>query len=137
MLTGDAAYCKDPITGTGIGDAFAQAFPLAEALGAALDGADWEATLGAYQSKRNAMMLPFFRATLGAAGQEEISPDALAWLRALLINPFWVSTLAAHMPAAIATPGVFSEGTLRGMAIAARGFGASPKGSNSEMPRAS
>jgi len=40
VLTGDAAYCKDPITGSGIGDAFAQAFPLAEALGAALDGAE-------------------------------------------------------------------------------------------------
>ncbi len=126
VLTGDAAYCKDPITGTGIGDAFAQAFLLADALGSALDGADWEAKLGAYQSKRNAMLLPFFRATLAAAGQEEISPEALAWLRALLINPFWVSTLAAHMPTAIASPGVFSEGTLRGMAIAARGFGASP-----------
>jgi flavin-dependent dehydrogenase len=35
VLTGDAAYLKDPSTGLGIGDALAQAFWLADALGAA------------------------------------------------------------------------------------------------------
>src|SRR5262249_40839286 len=44
-LTGDAAYCKDPSTGTGIEDAFRQAFLLAGPLAATLDGAEWESTM--------------------------------------------------------------------------------------------
>ncbi|HLY30191.1 MAG TPA: NAD(P)/FAD-dependent oxidoreductase [Ktedonobacterales bacterium] len=86
-LTGDAAYVKDPITGVGIGDALMQSFLLADALGAVLSGADWEESLGAYQRQRDGKLLPMFQATLTAARMRDASPEALAWLRGLLISP--------------------------------------------------
>ena len=45
-LTGDAAYLKDPSTGSGIGDALQQSVWLAEALDDWFKGADWETRHG-------------------------------------------------------------------------------------------
>ena len=86
-LTGDAAFVKDPITGTGIGDALAQSFLLADALDAALRGADWEDALGAFQRRRDAKLLPVLQSTVAAAQLRDASPEALPWLRGLLVNP--------------------------------------------------
>lgn len=130
VLTGDAAYLKDPCTGYGIGDALLQAFMLAEALGAALNGADWDSTFGQYQQRRNETFLPLFRATIAAARHPGVSNEALAWLRATLVSPFWVEALTANWPAVLAAPGVFPAAALPGVAMWARIFGA-----KAELPR--
>ena len=101
-LTGDAGYLKDPSTGTGIGDAVEQSFMLAEALGAALDGADWEASLAAFQQKRDQMMKPMYEATLDFTRARDIGPAEEAVLKALFLSPAAARSLAhstvAHLP---------------------------------------
>jgi flavin-dependent dehydrogenase len=111
-LTGDAACCKDPSTGTGIEDAFRQAFLLADALGAALDGADWEATMAAYHRRRDEAMLPGYRGTLAYARTADPAPEALGWLRAVAANAQFVRLLGQAFPAAVQAPGVLPAGLL-------------------------
>jgi flavin-dependent dehydrogenase len=100
-LTGDAAYLKDPITGTGIGDALVQAFLLAPALDAALGGADWETTMASYQQQRDAQLGPGFDFTVSAAKEHDPSPDQLAWTRAVLAVPHLTRTMTGVLPAAL------------------------------------
>jgi 2-polyprenyl-6-methoxyphenol hydroxylase-like FAD-dependent oxidoreductase len=104
-LTGDAGYVKDPITGLGIGDALAQAFLLADALDTTLRGADWETSLGAFQRQRDAEMLPMLQATVAYAQLRDAPPEALAWLRGLLISPHFcraaMQWLASTLPGAL------------------------------------
>ncbi len=97
-LTGDAAYLKDPITGLGIGDAVAQAFLLAEALGAWLDGGDWDETMAGYHAKRDELLLPLYELTIGVL--DGVSPPApeLDRLRAVLANPFTARGLSYWLP---------------------------------------
>ena len=111
-LAGDAAYCKDPSTGTGIQDAFTQSFLLAQALGDALDGLDWDTALGAYHRGRDDAVLPTYRATLAFTRGEDVPPEALAWLRGVLPNPGLVRALAAGFPAAARSPEVFPPALL-------------------------
>ena len=85
-LTGDAAYVKDPCTGYGIGDALLQSFLIAKALGAWLDGADWEATMEAYTQRRDAAMRPLFEQTVAAAAARDDAHKQLDPLRAVLLN---------------------------------------------------
>lgn len=125
-LAGDAACCKDPITGTGIRDAFSQSVLLAEALGKTFDGADWDATLDTYQCERDDLLLPFLRETVDIARQDEISAEALAWFHAALCKPFWVHTLASNIQAAVAAPGVIPPFTLGLVGNLARLYGATP-----------
>jgi flavin-dependent dehydrogenase len=97
-LTGDAAYLKDPITGLGIGDAVAQAFLLAEALGVWLDGADWNETMTGYQAKRDEVLLPLYELTLGALDGVPPPSADLDRLRAVLSNPFNTRSLSYWLP---------------------------------------
>ena len=85
-LTGDAAYVKDPCTGYGIGDALLQSFLIAKALGAWLDGAEWEATMEAYTQRRDAAMRPLFEQTVAAAATRDDAHNQLDPLRAVLLN---------------------------------------------------
>lgn len=85
-LTGDAAYVKDPCTGYGIGDALLQSFLIAKALGAWLDGAEWEATMEAYTQRRDAAMRPLFEQTVAAAATRDDAHKQLDPLRAVLVN---------------------------------------------------
>lgn len=101
-LTGDAGYLKDPITGVGIRDALVQAFMLADALDAALHGADWEASLDAFHRQRDEALLPAYRWTLDAMRVRDAAPEAIAWLRAALVSPpdtrqimYWLPTVLA------------------------------------------
>ncbi len=48
-LTGDAAYLKDPSTGSGIGDALQQSVWLADAFDDCFKGAGWDERMGAFQ----------------------------------------------------------------------------------------
>ena len=85
-LTGDAAYVKDPCTGYGIGDALLQSFLIAKALGAWLDGDDWEATMEAYTQRRDTALRPLFEQTVAAAAARDDSYRQLDPLRAVLLN---------------------------------------------------
>jgi flavin-dependent dehydrogenase len=98
-LTGDAGYLKDPITGLGIGDALEQAFMLAESLGAWFNGADWEATMSAFQQKRDQTMKPMYDATLDYVRMRDIGPVEQALLRAVVISPTLMRTVAHAMVA--------------------------------------
>jgi flavin-dependent dehydrogenase len=123
-LTGDAAYCKDPSTGFGIADAFNQAFMLAEALGATLDGADWETTMTAYQCRRDAAALPGYEGTLAFTRTGDLPAESLAWLRALLSSPANVRLFGFNAPAALAAPGILSDSARAALTASARAFGA-------------
>jgi 2-polyprenyl-6-methoxyphenol hydroxylase-like FAD-dependent oxidoreductase len=102
-LAGDAGYVKDPSTGFGIGDAVSQAFPLAEALDAALRGADWEASLGGFQRARDEALLPMYRFTLGATQLRDAPPETIAWLRAAVLSPHLTRQIMYWLPSALAT----------------------------------
>ena len=86
-LTGDAGYLKDPSTGTGIGDAIEQSFMLAEALGAWFDGSEWEATMTAFQQRRDQTFKPMYDITLPFTRMRDIGPDEQALLNAVFANP--------------------------------------------------
>lgn len=105
-LAGDAGYLKDPSTGLGIGDALYYAFGLADALDSALNGADWEASMSAYQRARDESALPIYRWTLGATKLRDTPTSSIAWIQALMANPhharqmlYWLpSAIASHLP---------------------------------------
>ncbi len=97
-LTGDAGYLKDPSTGQGIGDALTQSIMLADALDAALRGADWDATLAAFQRQRDETFLPMYRWTLHATQLRDVAPESIAWLRASLANPHYARQLMYWLP---------------------------------------
>ena len=98
-LTGDAGYLKDPSTGLGIGDALQQSFMLAESLGAWLDGADWEATMSAYQQQRDKAMKPFYDFTLDTTRLRDIGPAEQNLLKAVFISPSTTRDLAHSLVA--------------------------------------
>lgn len=122
-LTGDAAYCKDPITGLGIGDAFTQAFLLSEALQAVAVGGAWDATMRAYQERRDRILLPSYEATVAVARASAIPPEAVGWLRAVVGNPWQARWLATQMPSVVTAPGLFPEPAVRLLERAAGAFG--------------
>jgi flavin-dependent dehydrogenase len=97
-LTGDAAYLKDFATGLGIGDAAAQAFWLAEALGEWFDGAGWDETLGAFQRRRDETLLPSYEATLAFVRMADPLPERIDVLRALLAAPGLTRSLGYALP---------------------------------------
>jgi 2-polyprenyl-6-methoxyphenol hydroxylase-like FAD-dependent oxidoreductase len=123
-LTGDAAFCKDPSTGTGIEDAFRQSFLLADALGTALDGADWETTMAAYHRRRDEAVLPGYRGTLTYTQTAEPSPRALAWLQAVAANAGLVRLLGQTFPTAVQAPGVLPADLLPSLERSAGRFAA-------------
>ncbi|HEX5416447.1 MAG TPA: FAD-dependent monooxygenase [Chloroflexota bacterium] len=124
-LTGDAAYCKDPSTGFGIGDALSQAFWLADALHAALEGADWEETMAAYQRQRDEALLPWYHATLGFTRAPDASAEAIAWLRAVCSSAGFIRGFVPGIPAALADPKIFPAAAYSRLAQLAAAFGAS------------
>ena len=123
-LTGDAAYCKDSSTGTGIEDAFRQSFLLADALGTALDGADWETTMAAYHRRRDEAVLPGYRSTLRYTRTADPTPEALDWLQAVAANTGLVRLLGQTFPVAVQAPGVLPAGLLPSIERSAGRFAA-------------
>ena len=100
-LTGDAGYCKDPSTGLGIGDAFTQAFLLAEAIHRGLDG-DWDEALSAFHQRRDEAMMPLYRATLAYTRAGAVPEESLDLLRAVLSSPPFARMLATGFAATLA-----------------------------------
>ncbi len=96
-LTGDAGYLKDPSTGLGIGDALVQSFMLAESLSAWFDGADWEATMSAFQQNRDQTMKPMFDATLDFTRKRDVGPAEQNLLRAVFLSPSTTRAVAYSM----------------------------------------
>jgi 2-polyprenyl-6-methoxyphenol hydroxylase-like FAD-dependent oxidoreductase len=103
VLAGDAGYLKDPVTGYGIGDALSQNFRLAKALDAALRGAEWDATLGEFQRRRDETALPLYQETLAATRLRDAPPESLTWLRAALINAHFARALLYWLPTVLMT----------------------------------
>lgn len=117
-LTGDAGYLKDPLTGLGIGDALEQSFMLAEALGAWFDGADWEASMSAFQQKRDQTMKPMYDTTLEHVRMRDIGPAEQALLRAIVISPTQMRTVAYAMVAQL--PSLLAPATYGRIAFVSR-----------------
>jgi hypothetical protein len=72
---------------------------LAEALGAWFDGADWEATMSAFQQKRDQTMKPMYDATLDSVRMRDVGPAEQALLRAVVISPTLMRSVAYAMVA--------------------------------------
>jgi flavin-dependent dehydrogenase len=102
-LTGDAAYCRDPSTGTGIGDSLEQSILLGEALHDALANGSWDTRMAAFHEQRDEMLLPGYRATLSYTLAAETLPESMAWLRAVLSAPGLARTVANALPGLIAS----------------------------------
>ena len=98
-LTGDAGYLKDPSTGSGIGDAIEQSYMLAEALGAWFDGSDWEATMSAFQQRRDKTMKPMYDATIEFTRMRDVGPAEEALLKATFISPAATRAIAYSLMA--------------------------------------
>lgn len=123
-LTGDAACLKDPITGIGMEDAFKQAFWLADALSEALDGAEWNASLGAYHRKRDEALLPSYNFSIQIAKAAGPAAEDLPWMRAAVaVPPFMVEVACGF--AAVAQQAVQAQNYPVLQAVA-QGFGAPP-----------
>jgi 2-polyprenyl-6-methoxyphenol hydroxylase-like FAD-dependent oxidoreductase len=97
-LTGDAAYLKDPLTGTGITDALRQSVWLADALDDVLHGADWDERLGNYQQQRDETLLPIYQITLDSARLRDLPRQESAWLDAVMCSPAFARLLAMQLP---------------------------------------
>jgi len=119
-LTGDAAYLKDPSTGTGVGDALRQSAMLAEALDAVLGGAGWEETLSAFHRQRDAAMMPAYQATLAHTRLRDQAPEQVAWTRTVLCSPRLTRALAHALPGLL--PSVLPPEAMAGLAGLARAF---------------
>jgi flavin-dependent dehydrogenase len=123
-LAGDAGCLKDPITGTGIGDALVQTFPLADALDAALSGADWEASLSAFQRVRDEVLLPMYRWTVAATQVRDAPAESMAWVRAALVSPHLTRQIMYWLPSVLA--GGLPPNVQPMTNMLARAFGAQP-----------
>ena len=102
-LAGDAGYLKDPSTGSGIGDAVDVSFMLAKALGEWLDGAEWEATMSAFQQKRDEVMKPMYAGTLAFTRMRDVGTAEEALLKAIFMSPGTIRGLAYTMLASLPT----------------------------------
>lgn len=132
VLTGDAAYCKDPSTGTGIEDALRQAVLLAEPLGTALDGADWEDTMRAFHQRRDETFLSAYQSTLAYTRAGDVPPQSLAWVQAVIANAGLVRQLGIALPAALQAPGVLPDGLLPAIERSAGRFAAASEEATAE-----
>jgi 2-polyprenyl-6-methoxyphenol hydroxylase-like FAD-dependent oxidoreductase len=123
-LTGDAALAKDPSTGTGIEDAFAQSFLLAEVLGASLAGPGWDAGIAEYHRRRDDALLPGYRGTISYTRTGDVPGEEVAWLRALASNAGFVRQLGMGFSAALRAPGVLPSGIVAAIERSAGRFAA-------------
>jgi 2-polyprenyl-6-methoxyphenol hydroxylase-like FAD-dependent oxidoreductase len=124
-LTGDAAMAKDPSTGTGIEDAFAQSYLLAETLEASLGGTGWDANFAEYHRRRDEALLPGYRGTLTYARTGDVPGGEVAWLQAVAANAGFVRLLGMGFSAVLRTPGVLPAGIVTAIERSAGRFAAS------------
>ncbi|MEO8701438.1 MAG: NAD(P)/FAD-dependent oxidoreductase [Kofleriaceae bacterium] len=75
-LVGDAGYTKDPITAQGISDAFRDAELLSSALISTFSGKQaFDVALGAYQTTRDAQVMPMYDFTCQIASMQPPPPE--------------------------------------------------------------
>ena len=86
-LAGDAGYLKDPVTASGITDAFRDAELLTETLDAGFSGRqNLETALASYESKRNEQSMAMYGFTFQLATQEPPPPEMQQLLSAVSTN---------------------------------------------------
>ncbi len=122
-MTGDAAYLRDPLTGTGIADALNQSLWLADALHDALCGADWQERLGEYHRHRDEALMPGYRMTLESVRRRDLPREELGWIEAALSSPAFARILAMNLPPSV--PDAFPENLRPRITMLAKAFGAS------------
>ena len=86
-LVGDAAFIKDPLSGSGISDAFRDAQLLANALESITIGRTPANALASYEQKRNAAAKPYYALTIDAASMNPYSAEQITLLKALASDP--------------------------------------------------
>jgi flavin-dependent dehydrogenase len=124
-LTGDAGYLKDPSTGLGIGDALEQGFMLADALGAWFEGSDWEASMSAFQQKRDQTMKPMYDTTLDFTRMRDIGPAEQNLLKAVFLSPSMTRAVAYAMLEQL--PSLVSPATHGRLAFISKLFAPAPE----------
>ncbi|MEO8611253.1 MAG: NAD(P)/FAD-dependent oxidoreductase [Chloroflexota bacterium] len=86
-LVGDAGFVKDPVTGTGISDAFRDAQLLADGVESAALGRDPTKALSDYEQKRNAASKPYYDLTIDSARMTPFAPEQVRLMNALADDP--------------------------------------------------
>lgn len=115
VLTGDAAFHKDPLTGQGISDAWRDADSLAGTLDAVLRGArDWDEALGAHERRRNAETAMLYEFTCEAASFE-LDPMTRQLVRVLASSPPHADRFFGMIAGAVPPEDFFSPDSLLDM----------------------
>ena len=123
-LVGDAGYNKDFITGHGMHDAFRDAELCATALDESFSGGrPFEEAMGAYQSTRDAQVLPMYEFTCQLATLEPPPPEMQQLLGAVHGNQAAMDGFA-RMFAGVTSPAVFFAEENVGRIMAQAGAGA-------------
>jgi flavin-dependent dehydrogenase len=86
-LVGDAGYIKDPISGTGISDAFRDAQLLVNALESISMGRKPANAFADYEQKRNAAAKPYYTLNIDAARMNPYPAEQIKLLRMLSSDP--------------------------------------------------
>jgi flavin-dependent dehydrogenase len=108
-LVGDAGYHKDPILAQGISDALVHASLLTRALEDAFEGrVDWNTSLAAYESARNADVGAIYELNAGFASLQPAPPETQALLGALHGNPADTSRFMGVLSGAVPVPEFFA-----------------------------
>ena len=97
-LVGDAGHHKDPITGRGIADALRHAALLTAALDQAQRGqTTWVATLGDYQTRRDAQSRPLYNFTVDRPPTGTTPADWSTYLARAISDPDFLSRYIGFM----------------------------------------
>ena len=75
---------------------------LAESLDAWFDGADWDATMSAFQQRRDEAMKPIYDATLDFTRMRDIGPAEQNILKAVFLSPSTTRAVAYGIVAQLA-----------------------------------
>ncbi len=113
-LVGDAGLTMDPITAEGITNAFRDAELLAEAVDEGLSsGGDLDASLAAFETRRNEASLPLFGYTAQTAALAEPPPEMGQLFLALRDNPTDLSRYFGVLGQTVSVPEFFDPANLQ------------------------
>jgi flavin-dependent dehydrogenase len=113
-LAGDAGYLKDPVTASGITDAFRDADLLSEALAAGFSGRQpLETALAAFEARRNEQSAAMYEFTTQLATQEPPPPEMQQLLSAVSRNPEASSAFLGVIAQTVPVPEFFAPANLQ------------------------
>jgi 2-polyprenyl-6-methoxyphenol hydroxylase-like FAD-dependent oxidoreductase len=120
-LVGDAGYVKDPITATGITDAFRDAELVTTALDESSTGArSFDDAMGNYQRTRDELVLPMYELTTQFAALEPPPPDMQELLGAVAADEDATQQFI-HVQSSVLSPAAFFAPDNVGRIMAAAG----------------